>query len=73
MFAMSEPHRTPPPITDRLLDELERERVGARISILRRLVGLPVRGITGERIDRALAARGLRAGAFQTTSPNRAA
>jgi hypothetical protein len=60
-----------PRITDELLDQIaDRDAEVARISVLRRLVGLPVRGRAGARIDRALEAHGLRA--LAPTSARRA-
>lgn len=57
-----------PRITDELVSICVREAEVAPISVLRRIVGLPVRGRTGVRIDRVLEAHGLRAPLFPSPS-----
>jgi hypothetical protein len=46
-------------ITDELIADIAKEADSHRQSVLRRLLGLPVKGRSGRRIDRVLAARGL--------------
>lgn len=48
------------PMTDEKVDELAREALAHRRSVIRALAGLPVRGLVGERIRKVLAARGMR-------------
>ena len=50
-----------PRIDDRTVDSIVEEADADRRSVIRRLVGLPVRGRAGARIDRALAALGISA------------
>jgi hypothetical protein len=50
--------RTAPPVTDDLVREVATEAGDPR-SVTRVLAGLPVRGRAGERIRRALEARGI--------------
>jgi len=45
-------------VTDEFVADVRREADACDPSIYRRLLGLPVRGRTGARIDRVLAARG---------------
>lgn len=46
-------------VTEELLSDITTTAGAAEISVMRRLLGLPVRGQAGERIDRELAKRGL--------------
>jgi hypothetical protein len=52
-------NESPRIITESTLEIVERETDACRVSVLRRVVGLPVRGRVGQRIDRALAAHGI--------------
>jgi hypothetical protein len=57
-------------IDDAIVQEIAREASADPRSVVRRLAGLPVRGLAGERIDRALARR---AAALANPEPNKAA
>lgn len=57
----------PPPIegsiTDSLIDEIADAATAAKVTIYRRLLGLPIRGRRlANRVDREIAARGFRPG-----------
>ena len=47
----------PMQLTDELLREIATEASASTVSVMRRLLGLRVRGLTGARVDAALAAR----------------
>jgi hypothetical protein len=46
-----------PAITDELVEEIVEESETCERSVMRRLLGLQVRGRAGERVDREIAAR----------------
>lgn len=58
-----------PQVTDSLVDDVVEATEAAPITVLRRLVGLPVRGRVAGRIDRELAARGLKSGGSVPPAP----